>query len=84
MMDQYWFIVGKEQLRVLQILHKLTISCNFSDGGGRSGVFLAIDSNLELAEEEENFFLFGYLKKLKQSRRCLIENIVRKIIIEAK
>lgn len=28
-----------------------------------------------MAEEEENFFLFGYLKKLKQSRRCLIENI---------
>lgn len=46
-----------------------------SDGGGRSGVYLAIDANLELAEEEETFHLFGYLKKLKQSRRGLIENV---------
>lgn len=48
-----------------------------SDGGGRSGVYLAIDANMELAEEEENFFVFGYLKRLKQSRKGLIENVVR-------
>lgn len=49
--------------------------CTFSDGGGRSGVYLAIDANLELAEEEETFHLFGYLKKLRQSRKGLIENV---------
>lgn len=47
----------------------------FSDGGGRSGVYIAIDANLELAEEEENFFVYGYLKRLKQSRKGLIENV---------
>lgn len=48
-----------------------------SDGGGRSGVYLAIDANLELAEEEDCFDVFGFLKKLRQSRKGLIENEVR-------
>lgn len=48
-----------------------------SDGGGRSGVYLAIDANMELAEEEDSFDVFGYLKKLRQSRRGLIENLVQ-------
>lgn len=50
-----------------------------SDGGGRSGVYLAIDANLELAEEEDCFDVFGFLKKLRQSRKGLIENEVRSI-----
>lgn len=48
-----------------------------SDGGGRSGVYLAVDANLELAEEEDCFDVFGFLKKLRQSRKGLIENEVR-------
>ena len=47
-----------------------------SDGGGRSGVFCAIDANMELSEEEDAFQVFGYLKKLRQSRKGLIENVV--------
>lgn len=47
-----------------------------SDGGGRSGVYLAIDANMELAEEEDCFHVFGFLKKLRQSRKGLIENVV--------
>lgn len=35
---------------------------------------------MELAEEEDTFDVFGYLKKLKKSRKGLIENLVRKII----
>ncbi|CAG9124135.1 unnamed protein product [Plutella xylostella] len=50
----------------------MLVHCN--DGGGRSGVYLAIDANLELAEEEDGFDVFGYLKKLRQSRKGLIEN----------
>ncbi|XP_062132139.1 receptor-type tyrosine-protein phosphatase kappa isoform X1 [Drosophila sulfurigaster albostrigata] len=46
-----------------------------SDGGGRSGVYMSIDANLELAEEEESFNVFGYLKKLRQSRKGLVENV---------
>lgn len=48
----------------------------FSDGGGRSGVYLAIDANMELAEEEDCFHVYGYLKKLRLSRKGLIENVV--------
>ncbi|KOC69840.1 Receptor-type tyrosine-protein phosphatase T, partial [Habropoda laboriosa] len=51
----------------------MVVHCN--DGGGRSGVYLAIDANMELAEEEDAFDVFGYLKKLRQSRRGLIENL---------
>lgn len=55
-----------------------------SDGGGRSGVYLAIDANMELAEEEDAFDVFGYLKKLRQSRRGLIENLVQHTAIKYK
>jgi protein tyrosine phosphatase len=36
---------------------------------------MAIDANIELAEEEDSFYVFGYLKKLRQSRKGLIENV---------
>lgn len=34
---------------------------------------MAVDANIELAEEEDSFHVFGYLKKLRQSRKGLIE-----------
>ncbi|XP_063932951.1 receptor-type tyrosine-protein phosphatase kappa isoform X1 [Zophobas morio] len=51
----------------------MVVHCN--DGGGRSGVYLAIDANMELQEEEDKFDVFGYLKKLRQSRKGLVENV---------
>lgn len=50
--------------------------CFYSDGGGRSGVFLSIDANMELMEEEDSFDVYGYLKMLRQSRKGLIETVV--------
>lgn len=47
-----------------------------SDGCGRTGGYMCIDANLELAEEDGLYDVFGYAKKLKHSRRGLIENIV--------
>ncbi|XP_055690657.1 receptor-type tyrosine-protein phosphatase kappa [Lutzomyia longipalpis] len=55
------------------VIGPMLVHCN--DGGGRSGVYLAVDANMELAEEEECFHVFGYLKKLRQSRKGLIENV---------
>lgn len=52
----------------------MVVHCN--DGGGRSGVYLSIDANIELAEEEDKFDVYGYLKKLRQSRKGLVENLV--------
>ena len=40
-----------------------------SDGAGRSGVYLAIDANIELSEEDGVFDVYGYLKKMRQQRR---------------
>lgn len=51
------------------------LPCSDHYSGGRSGVYLAIDANIELAEEEDSFYVFGYLKKLRQSRKGLIENV---------
>jgi len=46
-----------------------------SDGAGRSGTFLALDSNLHLHEEDERLDIYGYFKRLRNSRRGLIENV---------
>lgn len=47
-----------------------------SDGAGRSGVFIAIDANMELLEEDGVADVFGYIKKLRQARRGLVETLV--------
>lgn len=54
----------------------LTTVAPRSDGGGRSGVYLSIDANLELAEEEDCYDVFGYLKTLRQSRKGMVETLV--------
>ena len=48
----------------------------FSDGAGRSGVYLAIDANIELSEEDGVFDVYGYLVKMRQQRRGLVETLV--------
>ncbi|CAG2174402.1 unnamed protein product, partial [Oppiella nova] len=46
-----------------------------SDGGGRTGAYMCIDANLELAEEDGFYDVFGYAKRMKHSRKGLIENM---------
>ncbi|CAL8108511.1 unnamed protein product [Orchesella dallaii] len=46
-----------------------------SDGGGRSGVFCQVDAQLELLEEDNLIDVFGFLKKLKSSRKGLLQNV---------
>lgn len=40
---------------------------------------MSVDANMELAEEEDKFDVFGYLKKLRQSRKGLVDNVVSTI-----
>lgn len=49
------------------------VHCN--DGAGRSGVYLAIDANIELSEEDGVFDVYGYLVKMRQQRRGLVETL---------
>ena len=55
---------------------KWDVSLFISDGAGRSGVYLAIDANIELSEEDGVFDVYGYLKKMRQQRRGLVESLV--------
>ncbi|XP_066954570.1 receptor-type tyrosine-protein phosphatase kappa isoform X2 [Macrobrachium rosenbergii] len=45
------------------------------DGGARTGVYLAVDSNLELHEEDGKFDIYGYFKKMRAARSGLIETV---------
>ena len=54
----------------------MALFLSFSDGAGRSGVYLAIDANIELSEEDGVFDVYGYLKKMRQQRRGLVESLV--------
>ena len=47
-----------------------------SDGAGRSGVYLSIDANIELSEEDGVFDVYGFLTKMRQQRRGLVETLV--------
>lgn len=62
-------------INIVKIINTLS-PIPYSDGGARTGVFMAIDSNLELHEEDGKFDLYGYLKKMRQARRGLIETVV--------
>ena len=47
-----------------------------SDGAGRSGVYISIDANIELSEEDGVFDVYGFLTKMRQQRRGLVETLV--------
>ncbi|KAK7072438.1 hypothetical protein SK128_004216 [Halocaridina rubra] len=47
------------------------------DGGARTGVYLAVDSNLELHEEDGKFDIYGYVKKMRAARSGLIETVLQ-------
>merc|ERR1719312_1820676 len=49
------------------------VHCN--DGAGRSGVYVAIDANIELSEEDGVMDVFGYVKKMRTQRRGLVESL---------
>ncbi|KAI5752014.1 hypothetical protein M8J77_012937 [Diaphorina citri] len=66
-------VVGTYRTQQNGPLGPIVVHCN--DGGGRSGVFLSIDANMELMEEEDSFDVYGYLKMLRQSRKGLIETV---------
>ncbi|RWS08474.1 tyrosine phosphatase epsilon-like protein, partial [Dinothrombium tinctorium] len=46
-----------------------------SDGCGRTGAYLCIDANLELADEDNMYDVFGYTKKMRQARKGMIESV---------
>ena len=52
-----------------------------SDGAGRSGVYIAIDANIELCEEDGVFDVYGYLKKMRGLRRGLVETLVSHLLL---
>ena len=58
----------------------LNFLCLNSDGAGRSGVYLAIDANIELSEEDGVFDVYGYLVKMRQQRRGLVETLVSMLL----
>ena len=53
-----------------------------SDGAGRSGVYLAIDANIELSEEDGVIDVFGYVRKMRTQRRGLVESLVSQLFIQ--
>lgn len=66
-------IFMKELLKEEKNLGPVIVHC--SDGGGRTGCYLAIDANLEYAKEDHLYDVFNYAKKLRSQRRNLIEGV---------
>lgn len=59
----------------------LVVHC--SDGCGRTGAYLAIDSNLEYAEEDNCYDIFGYTRKMRSARRGMIDSAAQyKLVYE--
>ncbi|KRZ22653.1 Receptor-type tyrosine-protein phosphatase kappa, partial [Trichinella pseudospiralis] len=52
-----------------------------SNGGGRSGVFLAIYANLDLAEAENMIDVYGYCQTLLNARQSALENLDQYVFI---
>lgn len=58
------------------LTHYFSFYVPYSDGAGRSGVYLAIDANIELSEEDGVIDVFGYMRKMRTQRRGLVESLV--------
>ncbi|GFS91251.1 receptor-type tyrosine-protein phosphatase kappa [Nephila pilipes] len=53
----------------------LIVHC--SDGCGRTGAYICIDSNLDLVEEDGVYDVYGYTKSLRNARRGMIEDVTQ-------
>ncbi|KHJ47866.1 Protein-tyrosine phosphatase [Trichuris suis] len=71
--------------RIQDAVHETTrnvpMIVHCSNGGGRSGVFLAIHANLDLAEEENVIDVYGYCRTLLNARQNILENLDQYIYI---
>ncbi|OQR75318.1 receptor-type tyrosine-protein phosphatase kappa-like [Tropilaelaps mercedesae] len=57
----------------------LIVHC--SDGCGRTGTYLAIDANLELAEEEAVYDVLAYTRLLRSARKGMVESMEQYLYI---
>ena len=76
----FWILSYADLFSTSIIVVLLNFLCLNSDGAGRSGVYLAIDANIELSEEDGVFDVYGYLVKMRQQRRGLVETLVSMLI----
>ena len=53
---------------------------NFSAGVGRTGTFIAIDSLLEQAKQEDQVDVFGFTALMRSNRVNMIQTVVRSIV----
>jgi len=53
-------------------LGRCLVHCH--DGGGRSGVFLAVDANIRLAKEKGKVEICSYLNRMRRARPGLVAN----------
>ncbi|XP_023226148.1 receptor-type tyrosine-protein phosphatase kappa-like [Centruroides sculpturatus] len=51
----------------------VVVHCN--DGCARTGTYICIDANLELAEEDGMYDVFNYTKRLRQARKGMVESV---------
>lgn len=47
----------------------------FSNGGGRSGAFIALDANLELMKKTDQIDVYEYAKTMVNSRPHLVDSV---------
>ncbi|VDP17245.1 unnamed protein product [Onchocerca flexuosa] len=57
------------------VANNIEIKWTLTNGGGRSGVFLSLDANLELLKKTGKIDVFGYGKVLFNSRPHMIESV---------
>jgi len=55
-----------------QSIGRCLVHCH--DGGGRSGVFLAVDANIRLAKERGRVEICSYLSRIRRARPGLVAN----------
>lgn len=52
------------------------VNLNSSGGAGRTGTFIAIDSMLKQAHDEERVYIFEYVQRIQSQRVHLVQTVV--------
>jgi hypothetical protein len=53
-----------------------SILVHCSNGGGRSGVFIAVDSCMDMVKSDQSIDIFGFCRKMNNERMGLVESVV--------
>ena len=74
--NQCWYTVGMYAQYIIECMLGLINSCYYSAGVGRSGTFIALDTEIQRIEKENVIDVYNCVLKMRFWRNFMVQTLV--------